>query len=71
IPLSGECDCGGNLTLTIHEGSVKKYLNHSLEMVERYDVPGYLYQRVKQLEEQIESLFQNDKVSTPSLDEFC
>ncbi len=71
IPLSGECDCGGNLTLTIHEGSVKKYLNHSLEMVERYDVPDYLYQRVKQLEEQIESLFQNDKVSTPSLDEFC
>ncbi|MFP4050147.1 MAG: DNA polymerase II large subunit [Thermoplasmata archaeon] len=71
IPLSGECDCGGNLTLTIHEGSVKKYLNHSLEMVEKYDVPDYLYQRVKQLEEQIESLFQNDKVSTPSLDEFC
>ncbi len=71
MPLSGECDCGGNLTLTIHEGSVKKYLNYSLEMVENFEVPEYLYQRVKQLEDQIESLFENDNVSTPSLDEFC
>ncbi|MEF8874400.1 MAG: DNA-directed DNA polymerase II large subunit [Candidatus Thermoplasmatota archaeon] len=71
IPLSGGCTCGGNLTLTIHEGGVKKYLDFSLEMVEKYDVSEYLYQRVKKLEEQIESLFENDKVSTPSLDEFC
>ncbi|MFW5953301.1 MAG: DNA polymerase II large subunit [Candidatus Natronoplasma sp.] len=71
IPLSGECRCGGNLTLTIHEGSVKKYLNFSLEMVEKYEVPEYLYQRVQQLNRQIESLFENDKVSNPSLDEFC
>ncbi len=71
IPLSGECKCGGNLTLTIHEGSVKKYLNFSLEMVEKYEVSEYLYQRVKQLNRQIESLFENDKVSNPSLDEFC
>ncbi|MFW6144529.1 MAG: DNA polymerase II large subunit, partial [Candidatus Natronoplasma sp.] len=71
IPLNGECKCGGNLTLTIHEGGVKKYLQFSLEMVEKYEVSEYLYQRVKQLEKQIESLFENDKVSTPSLDEFC
>ena len=71
IPLSGECRCGGNLTLTIHEGSVKKYLNFSLDMVEKYEVPEYLYQRVQQLNSQIESLFENDKVSNPSLDEFC
>ncbi len=71
VPLSGECKCGGNLTLTIHEGSVKKYLNFSLDMVEKYEVPEYLYQRVHQLNRQIESLFENDKVSNPSLDEFC
>ncbi|MBS3782262.1 MAG: DNA-directed DNA polymerase II large subunit [Candidatus Thermoplasmatota archaeon] len=71
IPLSGECRCGGNLTLTIHEGSVKKYLNFSLDMVEKYEVSEYLYQRVQQLNRQIGSLFENDKVSTPSLDEFC
>ncbi len=71
IPLNGECRCGGNLTLTIHEGSVKKYLNFSLDMVEQYEVPEYLYQRVHQLNRQIESLFENDKVSNPSLDEFC
>ncbi len=70
-PLSGECQCGGNLTLTVHEGSVKKYLRTTIEMTERFDLPPYLKQRIEQLEMQINSLFDNDKVSTPSLDEFC
>ena len=70
-PLSGECDCGGNLTLTIHKGGVKKYLRTSLELVERYNLPNYLSQRVKQLNEQIDSLFENDKVNNTSLDDFC
>ncbi len=70
-PLSGECECGGNLTLTVHEGSVKKYLRTTMEMTERFDLPPYLKQRIEQLELQINSLFDNDKVSTPSLDEFC
>ncbi len=71
IPLSGDCKGGGNLTLTIHEGGVKKYLDFSIKMVEEYEVPEYLYQRIKQLEMEIESLFENDKISPPSLDEFC
>ena len=70
-PLSGGCECGGNLTLTVHEGSVKKYLRTTMEMTERFDLPPYLKQRIEQLELQINSLFDNDKVSTPSLDEFC
>jgi len=69
-PLSDKCYCGGNLTLTIHKGGVKKYLDTSLEMIERFDLPDYLSQRLVQLGEQIDSLFENDKVSTPSLDEF-
>ncbi|MFW6141530.1 MAG: DNA polymerase II large subunit [Candidatus Saliniplasma sp.] len=70
-PLSGKCQCEGNLTLTVHEGSVKKYLRTTIEMTERFDLPPYLKQRIEQLELQINSLFDNDKVSTPSLDEFC
>lgn len=70
-PLSGECECGGNLTLTVHKGGVKKYLNTSLEMIERFDLPNYLQQRIEQIGLQIDSLFENDKVSTPTLDEFC
>lgn len=70
-PLNGECSCGGNLILTIHEGSVKKYLNESLDMAERFDIPPYLKQRVEKIGAQIESVFENDKVSNPSLEEFC
>ncbi len=70
-PLSGKCDCGGNLTLTIHKGGVKKYLDKSLELTNRFDMPVYLKQRIQQISDQIDSLFENDKVSTPRLDEFC
>ncbi|MFO8109316.1 MAG: DNA polymerase II large subunit [Thermoplasmata archaeon] len=69
-PLSDKCTCGGNLTLTIHKGGVKKYLETSLKMIERFELPDYLAQRVKQIGDQIDSLFENDKVSTPSLEEF-
>ncbi len=70
-PMAGKCDCGGNLTLTVHKGGVKKYLDTSLELTRRFDLPVYLQQRVQQISEQIDSLFENDKVSTPRLDEFC
>ncbi len=70
-PLSGKCTCGGNLTLTVHKGGVKKYLDHSLKMVRRFDLPVYLEQRVEQIASQIDSLFENDNISNPSLDEFC
>lgn len=70
-PMSGKCYCGGNLTLTVHKGGVKKYLDKSLELTRRFDLPVYLQQRVLQISTQIESLFENDKVSTPTLDQFC
>ncbi len=70
-PLSGKCLCGGNLTLTIHKGGVKKYLDKSLELTNRFDMPIYLKQRIQQISDQIDSLFENDKVCTPRLDEFC
>ncbi len=70
-PMAGVCDCGGNLTLTIHKGGVKKYLETSLELTRRFDLPVYLQQRVQQISDQVDSLFENDKVSMPRLDEFC
>ncbi len=70
-PMAGKCDCGGNLTLTVHKGGVKKYLDTSLDLTRRFDLPIYLQQRVQQISDQIDSLFENDKVSTPRLDEFC
>jgi len=70
-PLAGVCEkCGGNLTLTVHEKSVKKYLEISKEVAERYDISPYARQRIKLVEKSIDSLFISDKVKTTKLDDF-
>jgi len=70
-PLIGVCDkCGGKLTLTVHEKSVKKYLEISKEVAERYNIPSYARQRIKLVEKSIDSLFMSDKIKTTKLDDF-
>jgi DNA polymerase II large subunit len=72
MPLEGKCaKCGGNLTLTVHEGSVKKYLKISKEISEKYGVSNYLQQRLELIDYAIQSLFTNDKVQDLKLDDFC
>jgi DNA polymerase II large subunit len=71
MPLKGKClGCGGDLTLLVHESSVKKYLEVTKEVVEKYDVPDYIRQRVVLAEESIHALFENDKVRRAKLDDF-
>ena len=48
MPLAGKCTkfkgkgiCNGNIIPTVHEGSVKKYLEMSREMVKKYKVSEY------------------------------
>jgi DNA polymerase II large subunit len=62
--------CGGKLTLTVHEKSVKKYLEISKEIAERYNLPLYACQRIKLVEKSIDSLFTSDKVKTMKLTDF-
>jgi DNA polymerase II large subunit len=70
-PLKGVClSCGGKLTLTVHEKSVKKYLDISKEIAERYHISPYAQQRIKLLEKSIDSLFMSDKVKTTKLTDF-
>ncbi|MDY7082715.1 MAG: DNA polymerase II large subunit, partial [Halobacteria archaeon] len=69
-PLSGKCQCGGDLTLTVHEGSVKKYLDVSLRVGREYGVSNYTLQRLEQLERQIESLFEDDTSRQSGIAEF-
>jgi len=70
-PLIGVCDkCGGKLTLTVHEKSVKKYLEISKEVAERYNLPIYARQRIRLVEKSIDSLFMSDKVKSTKLDDF-
>jgi DNA polymerase II large subunit len=71
IPLQGICTrCGGKLTLTVHEMSVKKYLNISLETAEKYQLPEYACQRIKLVEKSIDSLFTSDLVKVTKLTDF-
>lgn len=72
MPLKGAClKCGNpKLTLTVHEGSVRKYLNISKEVAEKYNIDAYTKQRIMLLEQAVESLFNNDKVRKAKLDDF-
>lgn len=73
IPLSGRCmkgGCTGNLTMTVYEASVKKYLEVSKQICEKYNVNPYVRQRIDHIEDSIESLFANDRVRKAKLSDF-
>ena len=58
IPLSGKCRrCGGELTLTVFEGAVVKYLSTAINLIKSYPVSTYLEQNVKLVKKEMESLF--------------
>lgn len=70
-PLRGACQkCSGKLTLTVHEKSVKKYLEISKEVAQRYNISPYARQRIKLVEKSIDSLFMSDKIKTTKLTDF-
>jgi DNA polymerase II large subunit len=61
MPLTGECrECGGRVNLTVHEGSVSKYVDTAIEVAERFDCRPYTKQRLKVLEGSLESIFEDD-----------
>ncbi|MBN2599670.1 MAG: DNA polymerase II large subunit [Candidatus Thermoplasmatota archaeon] len=71
IPLQGVCTkCNGKLTLTVHEMSVKKYLDISKEIAEKYNLPLYARQRITLVEKSIDSMFVSDKVKNTKLTDF-
>jgi len=78
IPLKGKCTkknfssetCEGKLLLTVYENSVKKYLNSTLELAEKYKVPLYTVQRIQLMEKAVKSLFESDRYHKATLDEF-
>ncbi len=62
-PLSNKClQCNNpKLIFTISEGSVVKYLNPSLELVDAYDFSPYLKQTIFMLKRSIDAVFGKDK----------
>jgi len=64
VPLSGKCTregCGGKLLLTIHRGSVSKYLGLSKHLIARSHLPKYLSQRIMLIEQSIGNVFREEE----------
>jgi DNA polymerase II large subunit len=77
MPLAGKCTkfkgkgvCNGNIIPTVHEGSVKKYLEMSREICRKYKVSEYTKQRVEVLELAITSTFGEEKQQQLGLSDF-
>lgn len=71
MPLGGVCSCGNeSLTLTVHEASVRTYLQVAKEICTMYKVDDYTQQRLRLAEQYIASVFENDKVRKPKLSDF-
>jgi DNA polymerase II large subunit len=70
-PLSGECrECGGRVNLTVHEGSVNKYIDTATEVAEEFGCRPYTKQRLEILERSIERVFENDKNKQSGIADF-
>ena len=73
IPLVGHCTkCGGNIILTIAEGSARKYLEIAKAFILKYALSPYIKQRVDLIEREMNSVFQSEGAVTKqkSLAEF-
>lgn len=70
-PLKGVCPkCSGKIVLTVHEGSVKKYMDVALQIAEEYHVTDYTRQRLELLKIEIKSLFESDVSKQTGLADF-
>jgi DNA polymerase II large subunit len=71
MPLIGKCrKCGSKLLLTINRGGVEKYLKLSQEIVEEYELPHYLKQRLTLLEKDIKCMFEDETSKQFNLAEY-
>jgi DNA polymerase II large subunit len=71
MPLSGDCRvCGGDVNLTVHEGSVSKYMETALEVARQYGTREYTVQRLEVLDATLESLFENDHNKQSGIEDF-
>jgi DNA polymerase II large subunit len=64
MPVNGGCKCSNGVSLTVHPGSVTKYLEITKALASRYDVSAYTRQRIELVEMSMASLFTDDKSRT-------
>jgi len=71
MPLTGTCrECGGKVNLTVHRGSVNKYMDTSKNVAEDFGAREYTKQRLLILEKRLESIFENDKNKQSGIADF-
>jgi DNA polymerase II large subunit len=71
MPLSGDCrECGGRVNLTVHQGSVNKYMDTAIEVAEEFGAREYTKQRLELLDRRLESIFENDKNKQSGIADF-
>jgi intein/DNA polymerase II large subunit (EC 2.7.7.7) len=71
IPLSGKClKCGGNLLPTVHEASVKKYLEISRQICADFRISAYTRQRIEAIDLAIQSTFEKETEQQLGLADF-
>ncbi|WP_254532229.1 DNA-directed DNA polymerase II large subunit [Natrinema gelatinilyticum] len=71
MPLTGDCrECGGRVNLTVHKGSVNKYMQTAIQVAQEYDCRDYTKQRLEVLERSLESIFENDKNKQSGIEDF-
>ncbi len=61
MPMAGKCRCGGKIIQTVHEGSVKKYVEMSRKICDEYDISEYTRQRIEMLDMYLVSTFGEEK----------
>lgn len=66
MPVSGKCtkvlvngrdQCGNPVTLTVHQASVRKYMDLCLRLSERYQIPEYTRQHIRLVQQFIDDTF--------------
>jgi len=71
MPLTGDCrECGGRVNLTVHQGSVNKYMDTAIRVAEEFGARDYTKQRLEVLEKSLESIFENDKNKQTGIADF-
>jgi DNA polymerase II large subunit len=71
MPLTGDCrECGGTVNLTVHEGSVTKYIDTAIRVAEEFGSREYTRQRLEILERSIERVFEDDTNKASTLGDY-
>ncbi|MEM4312164.1 MAG: DNA polymerase II large subunit [Nitrososphaerales archaeon] len=71
FPIKGSClNCGGDLQLSVTRSSIEKYLNLGRKLCEQFDVSPYIKTRMREIVNELNSLFPPDKTVQSDLTSF-